>query len=161
MKAAFNPKCFYSKLFLCFLFVKLCHPLEIILARYDSSKSSLNALDDKSIQEIYWSFPSIEWHECNISMIKDCILSHPGSLVLLDISKAFHVQFKISQICSELSLVHLVYQSKFYYEDEWTYSLIRQQNKQLDALLALLNTSIGRKEFLFLTRQSMSGEIAS
>ncbi|CAG9325301.1 unnamed protein product [Blepharisma stoltei] len=139
MMVAFSLQFFCAHLLIFILFIKLCNPLEVVLARFESSKSSLNALNDASIKEIYQSFSSIEWHECNISVLTNCILAYPKSSILLDISKVVDIQFKISKICSELSLVHLVYQDKFYYEDEWTFSLIPQKNKQLDALLALLS----------------------
>ncbi|CAG9336096.1 unnamed protein product [Blepharisma stoltei] len=123
------------KLLLWLLFIKLSYSIEIILARDNSSK---NALKEEIMIEIYQSFKSIEWHECNISSLRTCILEYASSSLVLDLSEEIGVQISISEICKEHSMLHLVYQDKLFYQAKWTYSIIPSESELLNAFLAIL-----------------------
>ncbi|CAG9332857.1 unnamed protein product [Blepharisma stoltei] len=131
-KASFSPQIMLFALF------GLCLPLEVILSRFDFPKNGQNSIQEASIQEIYQSFSSVEWHECNFSTIRSCVSDYPSSSVLLDLSDSSDAQSIISQVCAGYSMIHLVYQDGFLYQNGWTYSVISSETEQLNAFLSVL-----------------------
>ncbi|CAG9319090.1 unnamed protein product [Blepharisma stoltei] len=131
------------------------HSLEIIVAYADNKSLNSHKWNETSLLEITQSLSSfIDWHKCKIPNIRSCVEKFPNSLILLDLSNDLNTQIQISQICNNHFLIHLVYQSKLKFKDEWTYSIVPSNKEQLKALSSIFDYFNWTKGLIFSNQES-------
>ncbi|CAG9319089.1 unnamed protein product [Blepharisma stoltei] len=119
-------------------FPQISSCLEAIIVYTDINSLNSGNFNQSSILEITHSLAYlVDWHKCSISEIQICLENFPNSLILLDLSNDIEDQWAISRVCISYSIIHLVYQSKLKFEDEWTYSVVPSSNEQIEALLSV------------------------
>ncbi|CAG9318589.1 unnamed protein product [Blepharisma stoltei] len=122
-------------------FFKFSQALEVIVVDFKNPYEYIENLPyEIFVPEIFQNFnSSVELHICSFSALKNCILQHPKSLLLLDLSTNLIIQQSISQLCIDFSLFHLVYQSHSKYLEPSTYSLSPSPSSEITAFFSLLS----------------------
>ncbi|CAG9319088.1 unnamed protein product [Blepharisma stoltei] len=129
--------------------------LEVIIAHTDGQSVNYLYWNETLLLEIANSLTSsVDWHKCLISDIQNCLEEFPDSLILLDLSIDIDTQYSISQICINYSIVHLVYQSKFKFTDDWTYSMVPSYNEQVEALLGVSSYLYWTQGIIFTSKEN-------
>ncbi|CAG9319164.1 unnamed protein product [Blepharisma stoltei] len=122
------------------LWLVACNAVEIIAVSPDDLEVSTELWNDSDFMTLSESFQFlVDFHICNYSSVDFCAQKYPSSLILLDFSTDFYIQYSLSRFCHDHQLIHLVYQSSFKYSDNFTYSTISSLSDQMKAFLSLMD----------------------
>ncbi|CAG9319119.1 unnamed protein product [Blepharisma stoltei] len=130
----------FQPIILLFTFFQLSVSLEIILAYEDNYNLNSRDLNVTSLLEVTQSLTSqVDWHNCRISNLANCVDYFPNSLIILDLSENLDTRNAVSHLCKSHMIIHFVLQSDFRFQDDLTFSLASSKNKQINAFLSVLD----------------------